>query len=189
LDMPDGWQYGNFARAVTASSKDGAAAFQLSLVPNMTPAQATQRFLSQQGIEAGPSERETINGFPAVVSRFAAQTEQGVVQGYVTYLQYGGNTYQLLGFATNSAFSRHQSAFTRTIGSFARVNDERVLNVQPQRIEIVQLPRDLSLESFNSQNPSTVPLTTLALLNQVSQPSAPLQSGRLVKRVVRGSQR
>ena len=187
LDMPAGWQYGNFARAVTASSKDGAAAIQLTLLPDMAPSQATGRFLSQQGIESGGSERDSINGIPAVVSRFSAQTEQGNVQGYVAHLQYGGNTYQVLAFTMGSAFSRYQSVLSRTIRSFSRVNDESVLNVQPQRIDIVQLPRALSLASFNSQNPSTVPLPTLALLNQVTQPSAPLESGRLIKRVVRGS--
>jgi predicted Zn-dependent protease len=185
LNMPAGWQYGNFARAVTASSKDGSAAFQLMLHPDMTPAQATERFLSQQGIESGGSERRSISGFPAVVSRFAAQTEGGVVQGFVAYLQDGGNTYQLLGFATRAAFPRYQDTLSRTIGSFSRVNDESVLNVRPQRIDIVQLPRGMSLAAFNSQNPSTVPLPTLALLNQVTQPSAPLEAGRSIKRVVR----
>ncbi len=189
LDLPAGWQYGNFARAVTASSKDGSAAIQLTLQRDTTPAEATRRFLSQQGIESGGSERDSINGFPAVVSRFGAETEQGIVQGFVAHLQYGGNTYELLAFTTSSAFSRYQGTFSRTIRSFSRVNDENVLNVQPQRIDIVQLPRSLSLASFNSQNPSTVPLPTLALLNQVTQPSAPLESGRLIKRVVRGSPR
>jgi predicted Zn-dependent protease len=187
LDMPAGWQYGNFARAVTASSKDGAAAFQLSLVPDLTPAQATERFLSQRGIVSRSSERESINGLQAVVSRFVAETEQGNVQGHVAYLEYGGQTYQLLAFATTSAFGRYQNALSRSIRSFSRVTDQNVLNVRPERIDIVQLSRGMSLERFNSENPSTVPLPMLAWLNQVSQPSAPLESGRLIKRVVRQS--
>ena len=187
LDMPAGWQYQNFARAVTASSKEGTAAFQLSLVHDMTPAQATQRFLSQRGIVARGSQRGSINGLSAVVSRFAAETEQGAVQGDVAYLEYGGRTYQLLGFATANTFGRHENSLSRAIRSFSRVTDQNVLNVQPQRIEIIQLPRSVSLERFNSEHPSTVPLSVLALLNQVGQPSAPLQSGRLIKRVVRQS--
>jgi predicted Zn-dependent protease len=187
LDMPSGWQYGNFARAVTASSKDGAAAFQLSLVADMAPAQAAQRFLSQRGIVSRGSERDSINGLSAVVSHFVAETEQGNVQGHVAYLEYGGQTYQLLAFATTNAFGRYQNALARSIRSFSRVTDQNVLNVRPERIDIVQLSRSLSLERFNSENPSTVPLPTLALLNQVTQPSAPLESGRLIKRVVRQS--
>ena len=187
LDMPSGWQHQNLARAVAGSSKDGTAVLQLSLVSDMTPAQATERFLSQRGIGARESERDSINGLPAVVSRFVAETEQGAVQGEVAHLEYGGRTYQLLGFAAANAFGRYQSSLSRSIRSFSRVTDRSVLGVQPERIEIVQLPRRISLERFNSEQPSTVPLPTLALLNQVGQPSAPLESGRLIKRVVRQS--
>jgi hypothetical protein len=44
----------------------------------------------------------------------------------------------------------------------------------------------MSLEQFNRQYPSTVPLQELAIINQVEDPSSPLQAGRLVKRVVGG---
>jgi len=70
------------------------------------------------------------------------------------------------------------------IGSFGPVTDPSILDVQPRRIDIVQLPRRLSLESFQQAYPSSIPIEMLAIINQVRSPSAVLESSTLVKRVV-----
>ena len=184
LTMPAGWQTGNFARAVVAAEPGGGAAIQLTLAGDLTPDQATQRFFAQSGVESAGSSRETFNGVPAIVSGFRAAVEQGTLQGYVTYLQHRGTTYQLLAYSSASAFPQHQRALTDTIQSFGPVTSGDILNIQPQRIDIVQVPRQLTLSAFNKQQPSAVPIETLALLNQVAGPNASLAAGSLVKRVV-----
>ena len=184
LTLPAGWQTGNFARAVVAADKGGTGAIQLSLAGELTPGQATDRFFAQSGVESAGSSRETFNGVPAIVSGFRAAADQSSVQGYVAYLRHRGTTYQLLAYATASAFPQHERALTDTIRSFGPVTSAEVLNVQPQRIDIVRLPRRLSLAAFNQVQPSTIPIQALAVLNQVDGPSTPLESGTLVKRVV-----
>jgi predicted Zn-dependent protease len=184
LTMPAGWQTGNFARAVVAADPGGAAAIQLTLAGDVSPAQATERFFAQGGVESAGSSRETFNGVPAVVSGFRAAADGGTLQGYVAYLQHRGTTYQLLAYAAATAFDRHQRALTDTIQSFGPVTSGDILNIQPQRIDIARVPRALTLSAFNQQQPSAVPIETLALLNQVEGPSATLSAGALVKRVV-----
>jgi predicted Zn-dependent protease len=151
----------------------------------MTPAQATERFFAQTGVESAGSSRETFNGVPAVVSGFRATAEQGgTLQGYAAYLQHRGTTYQLLAYATSAAFSRQERALTDTIRSFGPVTSGDVLNIQPQRIDIVRVPRQLTLAAFDKLQPSSIPVETLAVLNQLDGPSASLASGSLFKRVV-----
>ncbi len=185
LTMPAGWQTGNFARAVVAADKSSTGMIQLSLAEG-SPTQATDRFFAGAGIESAGSSRETFNGVPAIVSGFRAKAEQGMVQGYAAYLDHRGQTYQLLAYATATAFPQHDRALTDTIRSFGPVTNASVLNIQPNRIDIVRVPRQLTLAAFNQLQPSSIPVETLALINQVDSASAPLTAGARVQRVVGG---
>jgi len=55
-----------------------------------------------------------------------------------------------------------------------------VLNVQPQRVQLVRVDRPTTIAELVRQRPSPLPLATLALVNQVD-PDTPLEAGRLVK--------
>ena len=80
LTFPTGWKTANLPDAVVAGSPDNGA--QIQLVPGQgTPAQALQGFLGQQGIVVGQSGQTTINGIPAVIASYTAQTESGAVTG------------------------------------------------------------------------------------------------------------
>jgi predicted Zn-dependent protease len=136
-------------------------------------------------LEAGRrSTRDTINGIPAVVTTFEAQTPQGIVGGYVAHLSYGDLTYRILTYASSSAFAQVQQIFTGIIGSFAPLTERSILDVQPRRIDIVRLSRSLSVAEFQQMYPSSIPLDLLTIINQVPSPSARLETGMLVKRVV-----
>jgi predicted Zn-dependent protease len=184
MQVPQGWQTANLPQAVIAGSPQGNAVIQLTLAGTSAPEQAAQRFVSQSGVRALRSTRETIGGNPAVVTMFEAQTQQGGVGGYVAHLSYRDRTYQILGYSTASVFGQAQQVFTRVIGSFAPLTDRSILNVQPRRIDIVRLPRDMSVQAFQQSYPSSVALDVLTIINQAPSPSATLQSGSLVKRVV-----
>lgn len=184
MAVPPEWQTANLPQAVVAASPQGNAMVQLTLAGDVSPARATQQFLAQGGLRADRSVRETINGIPAVITRFQAQTQQGVVAGYVAYLEYRGRTYQLLTYSPSQVFGRAEQAFSQVIRSFAPLTDPAILAVQPQRIDVVRLDRDLSLARFQQTHPSSVPLDVLALLNQVTEPSNQLETGTLLKRVI-----
>jgi hypothetical protein len=44
----------------------------------------------------------------------------------------------------------------------------------------------MSLDEFNRQYPSTIPIAELAIINELEGPSATIPAGRYVKRVVGG---
>lgn len=186
LELPSGWKAQNLAQAVVAVSPDQDAAIQLTLAGQEPPQAAAQRFLSQQGIRAGRSASETVNGIPAVSSYFQAQTEQGPVAGLVTFLSYGGTTYQLLGYTAAQALDRYDATFRRSFASFRSLEDPEALAVRPDRVKLERVPRPMTLAEFNRQFPSVVPIEQLALVNQLAGADASLPAGRLVKRVIKG---
>lgn len=183
--VPADWQTQNGAAAVAALSPRKDAMVQLTLVPGKpSPEQAAQQFLQQQGLQAGQSSRQTFNGVPAVVAPFQAQTQQGVLQGYVAFLGHAGQTFQLVGYSPAQAFATNDAAFRQVIQSFGPVTDPKILNAQPPRLEVVKLDRPMSLAQFARQRNGGVPVERLALINQVQDPNATLPAGTLLKRVV-----
>jgi predicted Zn-dependent protease len=183
LAFPSGWQTENLTQAVIAVAPENRAVLQLTLAQG-APDAAFQQFFSQQGIARGRTLQDRINGNPAVMGEFQAQTEQGVVQGLVGFISHGNRTYQVIGYTPASIYGNYGSGMEATIRSFAPVNDPEILNVQPLRMDIVQAPSAITVDEFARQFKSPVPATTLALINQVPGPDSRLPAGALVKRVV-----
>jgi predicted Zn-dependent protease len=187
LALPNGWKAQNTPQAVVAVSPQQDAAIQLTLAQGQaTPEAAARQFLAQQGIQPGQAVRETVNGVPAVASYFQAQTQQGAIQGLVAFFGHGGRTYQVLGYSPAQRFGAYDPVIRQVLGSFAPVSDARVLNVQPNRIEVVRLDRAMTLAEFAQRYPSAVSVDELAILNQVEGSGSPLPAGFLAKRVTPG---
>jgi predicted Zn-dependent protease len=186
LQFPDGWQVQNTPAAVASMSPNQDAILQLSLAGKGSPRDAAQQFLSQQGVQAGQASTSSINGLPAASSYFQAQTEQGTIQGIVSFISYGGSTFGLMGYTPAGKLSAYDQVFLSAIRSFGELRDQSKINVSPARVEVVKLPRSMTLEQFSSQYPSTISVQELAIINGVEDPATQLQAGRTVKRVVGG---
>jgi predicted Zn-dependent protease len=186
LTFPQGWKTQNGADAVVAVSPQQDGIIQLGLAGKTSPQQAVQQFLSQQGVQAGQTSSTSINGLPAASGYFQAQTDQGAVQGLVTFVSYNGNTYGLLGYTPAGKLDQYDGVFHQTMSSFGELRDQAALNVKPARVELVKLPRQMTLEQFNAQYPSSIPLTELAIINEIASPSTPMPAGQTVKRVTGG---
>jgi len=186
ITFPSGWQGQNLTQAVVAMSQQQDAIIQLTLAQGSSPEAAARAFLGQQGIQAGQASAQTVNGVPAVASTFQAQTEQGVIQGLAAFFTYNGRTYQVLGYAPAQRFGAYADVFRSSLGTFAPVTDSRILNVQPNTIDIVTLSQPMTLSQFAQRYPSTLPVAELALVNQVEDPNAQLPAGTLLKQVAGG---
>jgi predicted Zn-dependent protease len=182
LELPDGWKSQNLPQALVATSPGQDAAFQLVVAGKMAPDEALKKFFSQEGVKpaqlAGASP-------PSGGSYFQAQTEQGVLGGLVTFVSHEGLTFQLLGFAPADKVPAADPLFRKTMASFSRLTDPAALAVQPARIELVKLPRAMTVAEFAGQYPSTVPPEILAIINDV-EPDGRLAAGITAKRVVGG---
>ena len=181
FQVPNGWQVQNTKQAVIAVSAQQDAIIQLSAGQG-APTAALQQFLGQQGIQAGQVSSSAINGLPAASGYFQAQTESGTLAGLVSYISYGGNTYQLLTYTAATQLDAYNATFQQVIGSFAPLTDPAILNVKPKKVEIVKLPSRMTLAEFYSRYPSSIPVEEVAIINGV-ETGTTLAAGTEVKRV------
>jgi predicted Zn-dependent protease len=186
VHFPDGWKVQNMPTAVASLSPNQDAVIQLGLAGEASPRQAAQQFLSQQGVQAGEASTSDINGLPAASSYFQAQTQEGAIQGLVSFISYGGKTFGLMGYTPAGKLSNYDRIFQGTIRSFSELRDRSKLNVEAARIELVRVPRQMTLEEFNRQYPSSAPIEQLAIINELEGPSSVIPAGHTVKRVVGG---
>jgi predicted Zn-dependent protease len=186
ITFPQAWKTQNGAEAVVAASPNQDAVMQLSLAGKTPPQEAAQQFLSQQGVQAGNTSTASVNGLPAASGYFEAQTEQGAVRGLVTFVSYNGNTYGILGYTPADKLTQYDQVFRQAIASFGPLRNQAALSVQPAKVQLMKLQREMTLEQFNQQYPSSIPITELAIINELESPSTAIPQGRTIKRVVGG---
>jgi predicted Zn-dependent protease len=182
--FPSGWQAQNLTQAVVAVSPDNSAALELTIAPADGARRALDAFASQPGVQLGAVGQQSFHGRPAMTARFRGATQGGALDGYVAFIEHGGRTYQMTGYAAVPAFPSYEATLVRAIQSFAPVTDQRILSVQPQRIDVVEIGQRQTVAEFARRFSSRVPAEELAVLNDVANPSAPIPAGTLMKRVV-----
>ncbi|MFQ5529303.1 MAG: M48 family metalloprotease [Gemmatimonadota bacterium] len=182
LDFPTDWQRQNSASAVTALSPDEDAILQLTVAADQTPAQAAEEFFAIESVRRTGSANRTINGLPAVMGSFRAATRGGTLEGLVLFIRHRDLTYQVIGYTSSSRFGRYSQVFERFMESFAPLTDSRLLDVEPKRIDVVEISSSMTAESFHERYPSTIPFDDLLLLNGWAAGER-LEAGSLAKRV------
>ena len=187
LTFPAGWPTQNKPEGVLAVSPQSDAAVQLRLAGKGTSAAtAANTFFTQQGVTASGTSRAQINGLPASSGDFKAQLDDGtVVVGSAAFIEYGAYTYMIMGY-TLQAKAQNQTAIRQVTRTFKPLTDPAYLNVQAARLQVVKVPRDMTLEQFNRQFPSSISMAQLAAINGVDTESSTLRAGQLAKRVVGG---
>ncbi|HJS43209.1 MAG TPA: M48 family metalloprotease [Gemmatimonadales bacterium] len=183
ISMPGGWRTANTKQAVAAQSPQQDAVIELSLAQGSSADQAARAFLSQQGVQAGTPTRGNVNGLTATAAPFAAATEQGTLRGNAVFVEYGSHVYRLLAYGPEASWANNQGVAQRALTSFAPLTDPAMLNVQPQHLDVFTLDRRTTIAELARQRPSPVPVSTLALINQVEE-NTTLEPGRIVKWVV-----
>lgn len=185
LDFPREWRLSNQPDAVIAVSADNGAQIQL-VTGQGTPAQALQAIVQQQGVTVRQSGQTTINGIPAVMASFAAQLQQGTLNGVAVALSHERVTYVLLGLSVPEVTAQHGPAIDVALRSFRPLTDPAALNVQPARVQLVTLDQAMTGEQFVRRHPSTVPAERVYIINGIEASTA-LPRGTVLKRVVGGT--
>jgi predicted Zn-dependent protease len=183
LDFPPGWRTANLRSEVHGMGPEEDAAMVLTIVDAATPAAGRQAFLGTEGVEALATSDESVGGLPAAWADFRVRTESGTFRGRALFVRHGDLTFRVLGYAPEDRWSARQDAVARSLRTFQRVTDRRILDVQPRRVELVRTQTDLTLEGFHQRHPSTVPVETIGVINGV-RPGEVIPAGTLVKRVV-----
>jgi predicted Zn-dependent protease len=179
--FPQGWKTQNLPASVIGASPEQDAVVRLGIGKG-SPQQALQQFMGQQGIQAGRASTNPINGLPAATSEFSAQTEQGQVSGIISYVQHSGQTFQVLAYTTAQKYQGYVNSLLGSVQSMSQLTEASKLNVQPVRIDIVKISKDMTIDAFNRDYPSRLPLEYVAIINGV-EPGALLKAGTSVKQV------
>ncbi len=183
MDFPQGWGNQNLPSAVISVSPNEDAVIQLTVSSETSPEVAANIFFAQEGIRRTGYASRRVNGLPAVVGSFTAQTRDVLLAGHILFIEHRGVTYEVLGYTPDSRLNRYQGTFSDVLGSFRRLTDPEVLNIQPQRIEVVEVPNGMTVERFHRLYPSTAPFETILLLNGLES-GAVITRGTPLKRVV-----
>ncbi len=181
--FPSGWKTANQPTAVLAVSPEQDALLELTFVKEQDVDSAAATFFAQRGLERGTLSDSPQNGLSAISGSFAVASEQGNIQGRVSFIEYGGRVYRLLGFAPQQRFQGHAKVIGAALASFTRETDPQILGVKAWRIDLVKPERSLSIEEFAKAYPGPVPAEELAILNQI-EPGQRYAAGVPAKRVI-----
>ena len=110
-----------------------------------------------------------------------------MLRGLVTFVALGEHTFMILSLAPAERFGRYADTFQRAHASFATLTDPRLRELQPARIELIEVREPDSLRALYQRDPASVSLQEIALLNQL-EPEARLARGELVKWVRGGGE-
>lgn len=183
VDLPEGWQKANTPGAVIAVSPKKDAAVQLTSAGKLSPEEASKKFFAQQGVK--PAALGGGGALPPHAQYFQADTEQGPIGGLVAFLPAGGGSLMLVGYTGVQGVPTYGPVFQAVAQSYKPLTDPAALAVQPARIELVKVPRDMSVAEFVQVFPSSVPPEVVATVNGVAKDGR-LEAGRTAKRIVGG---
>jgi predicted Zn-dependent protease len=186
FDFPSGWETVNQKTQVGGVSSDGAALVALTVEGGETDAEsALSAFLRQDQLRGRDSRRTSVNGSTAWEASFNADSAEGPLRGAVLFVEHGGAVFRLLGFASATQWSSHESTVLSSIESFRCVSDPEVLGIEPSRIEVVRIPSRMTLRQFIEEYPSTVDAEQIAMINRRTLDES-IAGGTLLKRVAGG---
>jgi predicted Zn-dependent protease len=179
MTFPQGWKIVNQRQAAGAISPNDDAIVVLTLARESTPSDAARAFFEPDSVTRGPQWRDSFFNFDAATS------DGSLVKGVVGFIRHRDLVFQLVGYTGSSDFATYGDAMRSSLESFGGLRSRRHLDVEPARIEIVELPRAMSFDEFLRRYPSTAEAQQLAIINGL-EGSETLEQGRLMKRIVGG---
>jgi predicted Zn-dependent protease len=183
-DFPEGWQTDNQKNAVLAVSPNQDAMIQITLAEGRDPEAAARAFLGQEGFAAGALSNTRINELPATVGDFSAATQQGGrLRGRATFIAHNNAVYQLLAYSAEPNWASYDAVLRTSVASFARLTDAADLAVEPLRLKMITIDREMTIAEFARRYLAPVPVEKIALINH-ADPDTRFERGTVLKTVV-----
>jgi predicted Zn-dependent protease len=174
MEFPAGWRIDNAREAVVATQpqRQGTLQLTVAVTPRGMTAGDYVRALASRGLVPLRTRAVQIHGYSAILATYS-----GASAGFIEFRE---KIYQIVGVG------RGRDAFEQTVQSFDRITDERILNVEPDRLTIYNAKDGDTLRSVAEQrrNPR-VTADDLGVLNRMAI-DQPITPGRLVKLVEPG---
>lgn len=168
FEIPRGWKVKNDKSAVLLGEPNQRAMMVLELTPAKSVQEAAQAMARTQGIQVVDAKPARVNGRAAYQLLAQANTQQGTA-GLLTYfIEHGGRVFSFMGVTSANAIRNYANEFQETFRGFSDLTDQRMLAVQPSRLQVVVADRTAPFTSFlpTSDAPGMTP-EDLAILNQI----------------------
>lgn len=184
--FPEGWQVENTRTAVLALDPQQSAQMQLSIakVPAGTSAVDYARVVASQGMVPQRSEETMINGNRAFVGTYAIRGDSGPLAAVSAFIEYRNQIFEIVGVTAD--LRRYGETLDKSIRSFARLTDQRILRAQPDRLRVYTARQGDTLRTIAQRtNNPRADADQLAILNRLAI-DPPITPGRLLKIVEKG---
>lgn len=179
--IPTDWALQNTPQQVQMAPKTGDALMMLTLAPGASLEESAKTILEQFQLELVESKNETINGLPALIMIADQKQEQGTIRVLSSLIQFGGNTYSIMGISELSKFNNFQPSFLSTIRNFKELKEADKLNRKPDVVRIKTVPQNMTLQAaLQSFKMPAERLEELAILNGMLLTDQ-LDKGTLIK--------
>jgi len=181
--VPEGWQTINQQQQVVLVSPSEDAIVLFRIDSESESAQASvQQFVSQEGITVNSqTETQSSGQFPAYQANVTISQQEGNLRAIIYGVEFGGQIYRFINYTSESNFAGYQEILTSIPARLDRLTDERLLNIQPVRIQLVRTDRSGTFSSFlPDELPMEITPEDVAIVNQV-QLNSTIDSGQFLK--------
>ncbi|MEL6390611.1 MAG: M48 family metalloprotease [Bacteroidota bacterium] len=193
--VPPDWRIINSPQSVQMASQDGKALMIMTLAQGSDINTAVQATIENDGLQIVEQRNITVNGLQAhaMISVIKPQQTQNGQPAQdpdlriLTYhILYNNLIYKFHGLSKTADFNTYYRSFANTMGNFDRLTDQRKIDVSPDRIKVVQVPRTALLSSIlQSYANSQEDMEEIAVLNNMELTDQ-IASGTLIKTIAYG---
>ena len=183
FNVPTNFRTQNEARQVVMQSRDQDAVMIFTFAQNASTAQeAGRNFAQQDGLTVIEEGGMQINNQRAYNVIADGRTQDGQdVRIQSNFIEYGDNVYAFIGYTLRQQFSDYAPRFRGAMRSFDELRDTAILNIQPDRIQVVTADRAAPFRSFVPEElPRGLSPEDLAIINQV-QLDEQVEAGQRLK--------
>jgi predicted Zn-dependent protease len=184
--FPEDWQVENTRTSVLALDPQKGAQMQLRVAraPAGTTAVGYARLLAAEGMVPQVSDEVMINGNTAFIGRYVVQGEGGPLAVLAAFIEYRNQIFEIVGVMSDAR--RYADILDRSMRSFARLSEQRILRVQPDRVRVYIAREGDTLRAIAQRmNNPRVDADQLAILNRIAI-DQPITTGRILKIVEKG---
>jgi len=148
--FPNGWKLHNSPTQVQVVPENGKALLVFTLSSKSSLNEAAAELVERFGLTVTDQGNTEVNGYPAIAMT-AQQTNNNSSITLLNYLiQKDGNIYVFLGLSNTVDFNSYKSALSQSMTGFSGLTDQAKLNVKPDRIQVKQIPNNMTLaQAFN----------------------------------------
>ncbi|MCH8547506.1 MAG: M48 family metalloprotease [Balneolaceae bacterium] len=181
--VPSGWQVINQPSQVVYVGHEGQSVMILRIDSQSSTAKASvENFIGQEGFELiDQQEAVSSEGLTAYEANFTVSDEQGNLGVNIYAVEYDGRIYRFINYTQQNRFSDTLETFRNVTGAFDELTEERILNINPVRLQIIQVEERIRFSDLlPSELPMNIEADEVAIINQVDLDDM-IEPGRYIK--------